>query len=148
MEHALLRFMGAETPHKNPAPQSTYVYKLDPKGCFGEEKISSCKNDQKKENKKKKRKAKVSPGEKSSREPLDHSKNEMKIKNVLNGENLSEAPKDGYFILAPKDHRSKILLILIEKTRLVNISLTKTPRITYITTSFLLEQVDLLIEVL
>ena len=41
IEHMLLKFMGAETPHKKPPPPSAYVYKLDPTSYFGEEEIST-----------------------------------------------------------------------------------------------------------
>ena len=44
-EHALLKFMGAKMPHKRPPPPSSYVYKMDPTGYFGEEEISSRKSE-------------------------------------------------------------------------------------------------------
>ena len=59
-EYTLLKFMGAETQHKQPPPPSAYIYTLDPTGYFGEEEIFSCKNEMKKENKKKKSKRKTS----------------------------------------------------------------------------------------
>ena len=40
IEHALLNFMGEKTPHKQPPQPSAYVYKLDPTGYFGKEKIA------------------------------------------------------------------------------------------------------------
>ncbi len=76
---------------------------MDPKGYFGEEEINSYKNDQKKEKKKQKSKEQVSIGKKSYRVPLDHLKNELKIKDIFDGENFFEAPEDGYFILPPQD---------------------------------------------
>ena len=35
-DEALLRFMGAKTPHKKSKPPSTYMYNINPKGYFGE----------------------------------------------------------------------------------------------------------------
>ena len=35
--------MGAKAPHKKPKPPSAYVCKIDPKGYFGENAHSSCK---------------------------------------------------------------------------------------------------------
>lgn len=52
--------------------------------------------------KKKKRKAKPSSGEKSCGAPLNDSKNEKKIKDASDGENLLGALKDGDFILPHK----------------------------------------------
>ena len=115
-EHALLKFMGAETPHKQPPPPSAYVYKLDPVGYFGEEEISSRKIEMKKEIKKQKGKRKTSFGENSSRAPWDASKNERKIKDVSDGENLSKAPEDGDFILPPQENRPPISSVLTEET--------------------------------
>ena len=80
IEHALLKFMGVETPHKQLPPPSAYVYKLDPAGYFGEEEISNRKIEMKKEIKKQKGKRKTSFGENSSRVPWDASKNEIKNK--------------------------------------------------------------------
>lgn len=54
-ETSLLRFMGAETPHKKVKLPSTYVYELDPKGYFGEEDFSNYKNDNKIKNKENKK---------------------------------------------------------------------------------------------
>ena len=65
--------MGAKTPHKQLPPLSTYVYKLDLVGYFGEEEISSCKIEMKKETKKEKSKSKTSSSENSSGAPLDDS---------------------------------------------------------------------------
>lgn len=72
MEHVLHRFIRAKIPHKKPPPQLAYVYKLDPKGYFGENEIYRHKNDHKKEIKNQKRKEKVSPGHNSSRAPSNH----------------------------------------------------------------------------
>jgi hypothetical protein len=120
-----------------------YVYKLDPASYFGEEEISSRKNEIKKENKKQKRKRKTSSSEKYSRAPLNGTK-----KDVSNGENLPEVPEDGDFILPPQELRPPISSVLAEDTRLVNISLTEIPCITYIAASLPPEQEDLLIEVI
>ena len=42
-KEALLRFMGVKMPHKKLKPPSPYVCKIDPKGYFGENTNSSCK---------------------------------------------------------------------------------------------------------
>ena len=147
-EHTLLKFMGAKTPHKQPPPPSAYVYKLDPAGYFGEEELSSRKNETQKETKRQKDKRKTSLGENSSGVPLGDSKNETIIKDVSNGENLSEVPKDGYFILPPQDHQPPISSVLTEETQPVNISLTEIPHITYIVASLPPKQADLSIEFL
>ena len=102
----------------------------------------------KKEMNKQKGKRKTSFGENSLEAPWDASHNEIKIKDVSDGENLSKAPKDGDFILPPQEHRPPISSVLIEETRPVNINLTKTPHITYIVASLQNEQANLLIEVL
>ena len=80
---------------------STYVYKLDPAGYFGEEEIFSRKIEIKKETKKKKNKSKTSSSENTSGAPLDDSQNKIEIKDVFYSENLSKALKDGDFILLP-----------------------------------------------
>lgn len=90
----------------------------------------------------------MSSDENSSGASLDNSKIEIKIKDVSNGENLSEVLEDGDFILPPQEHRHPISSVLIEETQPVNISLTKIPHITYIIASLPPQQVDLLIKVL
>ena len=42
-KEALLRFMGVETPHKQPKPPLAFVCTINPKGYFGETTHSSCK---------------------------------------------------------------------------------------------------------
>lgn len=101
IENTLLRLKGIETPHKWPPPPSTYVYKTNPTGYFGEEEISKCKIELKNETKKQKSKANPSSAEKSLGAPLDDSKNGKKIMDTSDGENFLEAPEDGYFILPP-----------------------------------------------
>ncbi len=147
-KHGLLKFMGVEMPHKRPPPPLAYVYKLDPAGYFEEEEISSHKKEILKETKKKNNKRKKSHGENSSRVPLGDSKNETKIKDVSNSENLLEAPEDGDFILPPQEHQPPISSILTKETRPINISLTEIPHITYIAASLPPEQAELLLEFL
>lgn len=142
-EHVFLWFMGAEIPHKKAPHPLAYVYNLDPKGYFGEEELSSQKNRKEKE----KDKSKISLCENSFGAPLDRSKKEIKIKDTFEDENLSEASKDGDFIL-PLDPRPATSSIIIEETIAVNISLTDTPWIAYIVASLPSEQAALLIDVL
>ena len=51
-KEALLRFMGAEIPHKKPKPPSTYVCTINPKGYFGETTHCSFKEGENKDQKK------------------------------------------------------------------------------------------------
>ena len=106
--------MGAKIPHKKIKTSSTYIYKIDPKGYFGENPNSTnnIPNGVDKSTKKEKVAKKVSP----SNDPIEE-------------EEYRES------ILPPQDHKLEASSILIEESRPININLTETPRITYIETS-------------
>ena len=108
-DEALLRFMGAETPHKKLKPHSAYVCNINPKGYFGEIANPSDKGKDIKDQK----------------QPSEASHNKGPI------------PEDQHenSLFPPLDFKTKASAVLVEESRPVNISLTNTPRITYIATS-------------
>ena len=101
IEEVLLRFIGAKMPHKQPNPPSTYVCTINPKGYFGETTHSSCKEKEIKDHKK--------PKEASKRN------------------NLIKEEEYEYYLLPPQDFRLEASSILVEESRPIKISLTKTP---------------------
>ena len=93
--------MGAETPHKKKKPPSAYVYNINPKGYFGENANPSDKGKDIKDHEQ--------PSEAS------HS----------NGQ-IQEDQHENY-LLPPLEFRAKASTILVEESRLVNISWMDTP---------------------
>ena len=114
--------MGAETPHKQQKPPSSYVYNINPKGYFGEN---------------------TNPSDQA------HDIKDLKPSSVASYRNDPiQEDQHEHSLLPPLDFRPETSSILVEESRHVNISLIDTPRITYIAASLPQEQADLLIEVL
>lgn len=128
LEEALLRFMGAKTPHKKTKPDSTYIYKLDPKGYFEEnpQHSSDTPKTRTKVNLRLAKATKITPQQEHPEPQAEH-------------EDLA---------LPPQDNRPKISSILIEDTREVNIGSSEIPRFVHIAASLSQDQANLLFEVL
>ena len=105
--------MGVETPHKKQKPPSTYVCNIKPKGYFGEDANPSDKAQDIKDQKQ-------SSVASYSNDPIQEDQHE-------------------HSLLPPLDFRPEAYTVLVEESRLVNISLIDTFWITYIAASLLQE---------
>ena len=119
--------MGAETPHKETKQESAYIYKLDPKGYFGEN------------------------PQPSSDTPKTGTKVNLRLAKAMKRDPQQKNPESQVeyedLTLPSQDNRLDMSSILIEDTREVNIGSLEIPRLVHIATSLSDDQAYLLIEV-